>query len=328
MIVRVGIIGLGKIGHRFGISPQGDPLSHSEGYARIPNVKITLGVDPDPVARREFHHRFPEAQVYASLVDVPDEMKLDLVSVCSPTNLHFQGVTAALAWQPRVILCEKPLAPTVAEAEMMLQACTAAGCILMANYSRRWTPMLGALKSIISSSAGLGTPTGACLRYNGGLLHNGTHWIDLLQALFGQITSAQCLETPPIDEHDPAESIKLWWNNGFTAYLIAVRGTGCSIGEGEIWGTGGIIRYSAGGQQVIWQTAQPTQWSGFKQLTQTETICSEGVKGHIQSAVMEAVQLARTGGQTACSGTDGVLALKVVEMARNHRFAKQLQIVH
>lgn len=315
MKTRVGIIGLGNIGHRFGVSPHGDPLSHSQGYAQIPNVTVTLGVDPDPDARRDFQHHFPAAQVYSSLKDVPDETRIDVVSVCSPTALHSQGVTAALAWQPSVILCEKALAQNVAEAEMILNVCVANSCILMTNYSRRWTPMLQALKNLIKPNS-VGTPIGACLRYNGGLLHNGTHWIDLLVALFGPVASSYRLETPPVDEHDPAESIALFWNSGFTAYLIAVGGTGCSIGEGEIWGTDGMVRYSAGGQRVTLQAAQPSQWSGFKEFSQPEIVCEAGLRGHILGAVTEAVQLAQVGGQPTCSGADGVLALKVVEMAR------------
>ncbi|PHM11047.1 Gfo/Idh/MocA family protein [Nostoc sp. 'Peltigera malacea cyanobiont' DB3992] len=320
MKVCVGIIGLGKIGHRFGISPQGDPLSHSEGYAQIPNVTVVLGVDPDPEACRDFQQRFSQAQVYSSLKDVPDGLHLDVVSVCSPTHLHAQGVIAALAWQPGVILCEKPLAVNAAEAEMMLAACSARGCILITNYSRRWTPMMQALKHLTNQDDGLGTPIGACLRYNGGLLHNGTHWIDMLLALFGSVACAFRLEKLSVAQDDAAESIALSWNSGLTAYLIAVRGTGYSIGEGELWGTGGMLRYSAGGQQVTWQTVQPSQWSGFQELSQAKMICEAGLKGHILGAVTEAVQLAQIGGQPTCSGADGVLALQVVEMARNNKF--------
>lgn len=318
MNIQVGIIGLGNIGHRFGVSPQGEALSHSHAYAQIPGVQISLGVDPSPQAYQDFQQYFPEAQVYNNLADVPDNIHLDVVSICSPTPFHTQGVTAALTWQPRVILCEKPLASTVTEAEMMINACAAQGCILIANYSRRWTPMLQALKNLTSPNGSLRNPSGACLRYNGGLLHNGTHWIDLLIALFGTASSAYCLEKP-LDANDPAESIALYWNSGFTAYLLSVRETKYSIGEGEIWGNEGIVRYSAGGKQVTWQPSQPSQWSGFQQLSQPEIICEDGLKGHILGAVTEAVQLAKMGGEPTCSGADGILALQVVEMARYNR---------
>ncbi|BAY26007.1 oxidoreductase domain-containing protein [Calothrix sp. NIES-2100] len=318
MNIQVGIIGLGNIGHRFGVSPQGEPLSHSEGYAQIPNVKISLGVDPNPQACLDFQQRFPETQVYTNLADVPSDIHLDVVSICSPTAFHAQGVTAALAWKPRVILCEKPLAPNVTEAEMMINACATQGCILMTNYSRRWTPMLQALKKLTSPNGSLGNPRGACLRYNGGLLHNGTHWIDLLLALFGPVTSAYCLETLP-DTHDPPESIALCWNSGFTAFLIALRDIKYSIGEGEIWGSDGMVKYLASGEQITLQKSEPSQWLGFQDLSQPDLICEDGLKGHILAAVTEAVQLAQMGGQPTCSGADGILALQVVEMARKNK---------
>lgn len=316
MNVRIGIIGLGKIGHQFGISSAGDPLSHSEAYHRISNVTISLGVDPNPDARQAFQNRFPDARVFASLADVPDRTQLDVVSVCSPTPLHQEGVTAALSWRARVILCEKPLAPTVAEASTMVSECALHNCTLMTNYSRRWTPMLRTLQHLTQADSILGTLQGACLRYNGGLQHNGTHWIDLLLTLLGPVDRAYPLETSAIRESDRAESIALVWKNRLTAYLISVRDTGYSIGEGEIWGTGGLVRYYASGQQVIFQKSQPSVWSGFKGLSEPETICTAGLEGHLLGAVTEAVQLAQFAGDPTCSGEDGVRALQVVEMVR------------
>lgn len=317
MNARIGIIGLGKIGHLFGSSSGGDPLSHSAAYARIPGVTVALGVDPNPDTRHDFSCKFPAAFVCAQPEDVPPAFRADVVSICSPTHMHQSGVMAALAWQPRVILCEKPLAPSIAEAEAIVAACRVRDCTLVVNYSRRWTPMLQALLNLIEPGGRLGTVTGACLRYNGGLLHNGTHWIDLLTALFGPAASARRLEQAPPEAGDPAESVALYWPQGCTAYLLSVRETGCSIGEGEIWGTGGLVRYSESGQRVTFQAAGPSEWSGFSVFGAPETVCSQGLNGHIMRAVEEAVQLARFGGTPTCSGADGIMAMRIVEMARN-----------
>ncbi|MEM9544008.1 MAG: Gfo/Idh/MocA family oxidoreductase [Cyanobacteria bacterium P01_E01_bin.42] len=324
MTIRVGIIGLGRIGHGFGVSPRGDPLSHSEAYRNIPDVQIVFGVDSDLSACDRFQARFPKARTHSSLSEIPENTELDVVSVCSPTPLHGQGVRAALAWQPRVILCEKPLAPTVAEARQIVTACAERDCILMANYSRRWTPMLQTLKTAIAPDGALGLPKGACLRYNGGLQHNGTHWIDLLVALFDRPHRAYCLESPPPDKVDPAESIALVWEHGFTAYLIAVRETGCSLGEGEIWGTQGLVRYGQSGRTVTLQHFHPSAHQGFQELAPPEILCEAGMSGHILNAVSEAVGLAKQVGQPTCSGEDGVLALEIVEMARRSRIAYNL----
>jgi UDP-N-acetyl-2-amino-2-deoxyglucuronate dehydrogenase len=317
MNLQVGIIGLGNIGHRFGISATGDPLSHSEAYAQLSGVTVTLGIDPDPEARTAFKKRFPESKIYPDLIEIPDSIRLDLVSVCSPTHLHLQGVTAALSWQPRVILCEKPLAPTVAEAKQIIAACAARNCILMANYSRRWTPMLEILKQLTGPGGRLGTPIRACLRYDGGLRHNGTHWIDLLQALLGPVQQAVRLESPSLSHPDPSDSISMHWQNGFAAYLIAVGSLDYSIAEGEIWGTAGMFRYSDSGQKLVFQSVCASQWEGFQELSPPETLCALGLEGHLLAAVREAQQLAQFGGQPSCSGVDGLLALQVVEQVRS-----------
>lgn len=316
MEIRAGIIGLGRIGHRFGRSEAGDPLCHSEAYADLPGVRLVLGIDSDAEARAAFLSRFPGAEAYASLEEVPAAMRLDVVSVCSPTPAHAEGVDAALRWQAKVILCEKPLAPDTVTAERMVAACSRQDCVLVTNYSRRWTPMLRLLRELAEPGGRLGTPVGASLRYNGGLRHNGTHWIDLLQALFGPVASAQRLENVPAEDPDPAESVAFTWENGFTAHLISVRGTGCSIGEGEIWGDGGLARYHDGGNRVSFQVARPSQWPGFKEFGDPEVLTDSGLRGHLLEAVREAVELVRQLGVPSCTGADGIRALRVVEMAR------------
>lgn len=316
MEIRAGIVGLGRIGHRFGRSETGEPLCHSEAYADLPGVSLVLGIDSDADARAAFVSRFPQAEVYASLGEVPESMRLDVVSVCSPTPLHAEGVEAALRWQVKVILCEKPLAPDAATAEQIAAACARQDCVLVTNYSRRWTPMLRLLRELVGPGGRLGTPIGASLRYNGGLRHNGTHWIDLLQALFGPIATARRTESVPEDDPDPAESVSFAWDNGFTAHLISVRGTGCSIGEGEIWGDRGLARYQDGGNRVSFQVARPSQWPGFKEFGEPEVLTQAGLSGHLLEAVREAVELVRQGAAPSCTGMDGIRALRVVEKAR------------
>lgn len=313
--VAAGIIGLGRIGHQFGRSASGEALSHSEAYGELAEVRVALGVDPDPEARADFARRFPDAEVFASLEEVPEGRRLDVLSVCSPTHLHAAGVEAGLRMQARVILCEKPLASDVAVAERMVAACAKAGCILIPNYSRRWTPMLRQLEELVRPGGRLGTPLGASLRYNGGLMHNGTHWIDFLQALFGPVAKAWRIEGPE-GEEDPAESISLQWASGFTAQLIAVRGTQCSIGEGELWGDAGLARYQDGGNRVSFQVARPSQWPGFREFGPPELLTETGLRGHILDAVSEAVRLVRHGGRPACTAEDGIQTLRVVAMVR------------
>ena len=73
---------------------------------------------------------------YHALLDRPD---VDVVVIATPEFLHAEQVAAAAA-AGKHILCEKPMAPSVAEADAMLAATRAAGVVFMVGHSRRFTP--------------------------------------------------------------------------------------------------------------------------------------------------------------------------------------------
>jgi predicted dehydrogenase len=63
---------------------------------------------------------------------------LDFVDICTPEFLHAEQTEAAAAAGLHV-LCEKPMASTVDEADRMIRACETAGVHLMIGHSRRFT---------------------------------------------------------------------------------------------------------------------------------------------------------------------------------------------
>jgi UDP-N-acetyl-2-amino-2-deoxyglucuronate dehydrogenase len=315
-MIRAGVIGLGRIGHAFGVSADGDPLCHSEAYARLPEVRVAAGVDPDPERRAAFAARFPQAAVAATIEALPPGTWLDVVSVASPTPVHHASVSAALRLGARVMLVEKPLAPTAVEAEALGQTVSSAGCKLVVNYSRRFAPLLPALAAAVAPDGPLGGATGVCLRYSGGLVHNGTHWLDLLCALFGPPASAARSAPPAVAGADPPESVHVRWDNGLGAHLVPATGAGWSVGEAEIWGRGGIVRMTAGGRRLTLARTRPSPWAGFSELGPEASLCEDGLRGHVLEAVREVVRLATGGGVPACGAADGVLALRLAEQVR------------
>lgn len=77
---------------------------------------------------------------------------VDLIDICSPGNTHAEIALAALR-AGKHVLCEKPLANSVAEAEEMAAAAQAAarnGVFAMCGYSYRRTPALALAKRMVS----------------------------------------------------------------------------------------------------------------------------------------------------------------------------------
>lgn len=83
---------------------------------------------------------------------------IDLIDICTPGNTHAEIAMAALE-AGKHVLCEKPLANSVAEAERMTEAAHAAaqrGVFSMCGYSYRRTPALALAKRMVEQGR-LGT---------------------------------------------------------------------------------------------------------------------------------------------------------------------------
>ena len=86
---------------------------------------------------------------------------LDAVYVATPNAAHRPLVEAAAA-AGKAVLCEKPLAADVVDAEAMVAACARAGVLLGTAYDQRWHPAHTALRGLVPS---LGTVTAVRILY-------------------------------------------------------------------------------------------------------------------------------------------------------------------
>lgn len=127
MVLRVGVIGLG-VGR-----------SHVAGYRANLNSQITAVCDANPVRLKEIADEFdiPEEARFTSFTQMFTESVLDLVSVCLPNALHAEATIAGLEANVHV-LCEKPLATTVDDAQAMLDAASRSNRRLMVTYNWRY----------------------------------------------------------------------------------------------------------------------------------------------------------------------------------------------
>lgn len=78
-----------------------------------------------------------DKRVYPSLGAMLRDV--DVVDICTPTHLHYEMVLQAAA-AGKDIICEKPLARTVAQAAEMVRACRAAGVRLLVAHVVRFFP--------------------------------------------------------------------------------------------------------------------------------------------------------------------------------------------
>jgi predicted dehydrogenase len=142
-------IGVGLVGYKF------MGRAHSNAYRQVASI---FDVDPKPIMRAicgRNEEAVKEAAEklgwdgyetdYHTLVNRDD---IGLVDVSTPGYLHKDVVLAALA-AGKHVLCEKPLANTLAEAQEMLTAANKAGTINVVNFNYRRVPAVQFAKQLI-----------------------------------------------------------------------------------------------------------------------------------------------------------------------------------
>ena len=79
------------------------------------------------------------AKVYADYHDLLEDKSIDVVHVCTPNRSHCEISVAALE-AGKHVMCEKPMAKTVADARKMLDAAKKSGKKLTIGYQNRFRP--------------------------------------------------------------------------------------------------------------------------------------------------------------------------------------------
>jgi predicted dehydrogenase len=165
------------------------PESHVAAMAGIPGIELVAGCDIAEASRTRFldtwRQRWPEVKVYADYRELLERERPDLVSVVTPDHLHAPVVHAALDCGARMILCEKPLAITLDEADAMIDAARRAGVTITVEYTRRWMPEYVEARRLVRSGA-IG-PLSQIIAHSGGpramLWRNHTHVLDIVSYL-------------------------------------------------------------------------------------------------------------------------------------------------
>ena len=123
----VGIVGCGRVA-----------ALHAEAYTLVPDTQLAAAADIDPDKLDLFCERWSIPQRYRSYEEMLAQADVDIVSVCTLDNLHGPATIAAAEAGARGILCEKPMAFHLEEADRMIAACDRADAKLVINHSMRF----------------------------------------------------------------------------------------------------------------------------------------------------------------------------------------------
>lgn len=127
--IKAAIVGTGFIGP-----------AHLEALRRIPNIEVTglVEVNQEVADAKAAELGIANAYTFENMLK---DNSIDVVHICTPNFLHFPQAKACMLAGKHVV-CEKPLAMTIEEAEELVAVARETGLINAVHFNLRYYPMV------------------------------------------------------------------------------------------------------------------------------------------------------------------------------------------
>jgi predicted dehydrogenase len=206
-------------------------------FQKFPQVNVVAVADDNPEGLLAAHERTGAERAYSDFREMLEKEKLDLVAVGPRwADCHVKEVIAAAEAGVKGILCEKPLAATLAQADAMIDACERNGVRMVVAHRRACAYEQHAKKMVeegvigpVQSMRAHGKADGRAGSMD--LMVLGTHMMDSMRYIAGaDVAWAQGhvtqngREITKEDVYQEAEGVGLVAGNGVSAYYVFENG--------------------------------------------------------------------------------------------------------
>jgi predicted dehydrogenase len=141
MRYRFGILGPGKIAHRF-----------AEALGTLPQAEVYAVASRDEAKARAFAEKFGATKVFTSYEALAAEPDIDVVYVATPHTYHFEHSLLCMNSR-KAVLCEKPLTLSLEKAQQMVATANRNGVFLMEAMWTRFIPAVMEAKRLVDEGA-------------------------------------------------------------------------------------------------------------------------------------------------------------------------------
>jgi len=136
-MVRVGLVGFGMAGQAF----------HAPVIRGVPGMELACILERRGTRAQE---KYPEVRVARTLDELLADRQIQLCVIATPNDSHVDLARACLL-AARDVVVDKPLAPTLAEAEELVGLAAEHGRLITVYQDRRWDGDFGTVKKIVQS---------------------------------------------------------------------------------------------------------------------------------------------------------------------------------
>jgi predicted dehydrogenase len=276
--IRWGVIGAGNV-----FEYKSGPALYQTPNSQLVAVMRTSAAKAETTARQ--HHAQRWYTDAASLVADPE---VNAIYIASPHYLHPEHIALA-ARAKKIVLCEKPVGISAAQAQQAIDVCRANNVPLVVAYYRRFWGIVqamqqflrdGAIGQVVTARVQLsdlftgdgerGWLTSRAKSGGDALANSGAHWIDLLRVLLGKVSDVMAYTSSKFSgwETDDTAIVQMRMASGALASLTSTRRTPIVTNELDILGTEGRLFASplSEGRLILHRRGREPEMLGYSRV--------------------------------------------------------------
>jgi predicted dehydrogenase len=330
--IRFGLIGAGRVSPR-----------HVQSISELAGARLVAIADV-VASRAERIAKEQHAQAYSDYRKMLERDDIDVVNICTPSGLHAQMTIDALQAGKHVI-CEKPMALNLHDADRMIATAQATGKKLCVVLQNRYNPPMQDLRRIVDENRLgkilLGNATvrwyrpqeyyedgwhGTWAMDGGALMNQSIHHIDALQWLMGEVDSVFAY-TATLAHKMEAEDVGVATLRFKSGALGVIEGSTVTYPENlegsvALFGERGSVKVggTALNRKVLWKIAGEVEHEHL--LLMRDQVDPPSVYGYSHQAVIaDMLAAVRDNREPATNGTQArksvALVLAIYESARS-----------
>lgn len=311
------IIGCGWVAGGYDEIPEKNEIrTHAQAYALNDQVELIAASDTDASRLAQFGQRWGLTNTYNDVQAMLNSHMPDIVSICAPDETHRDLLEMCIE-VPSVkgIWCEKPLASSSSGCYELLERVKKARITLLVNYMRSFSSEYIQLKHRIQGGE-FGNIQKVCVYYTKGIMHNGSHAMDLLLDWFGEPDSSVFVSHAIVDydPEDPTVDASLIFN-GIPINFVGLNESYFSIFELEIYTDQAQLSFEEFGRRLVIKSVANTQASGHKVLgkaKQSNTRLSTAM-GDVLSHLISSIEM----GKVEVNGDRALKGLEITAKLAN-----------
>lgn len=192
------------------------------------------------------------------------EIKPDVIAIASDDKTHYPILNEALKYKPRLVFTEKPLALNYEEVKKITCKYKEERVHLQVNYTRRFLDEFEEAGQFIKSVK-IGKPESIVLYYSRGLIHNASHYIDLINRYIGETEKnlLKISEKKGISKSDNTISFDLFYKGGLEVRFIGLNPAKLAFAEIDIAGTKGRMKVNCSNEIEYYRVRENKLFRGY-----------------------------------------------------------------